>query len=294
MTHNQLSHNGELGERGVLAGRISICFFSSMSSCLLFCHSKSHRQLITCSASCGGGTMSRNRVCNNGCSTCQCVGAAAESQACNAQPCCTWTAVRDLRWGSEKQNLFQWSSWSTCSVTCGTGGAITRSRQCSCGSGVKPCLSETPKYHIFSAPDPPLNKSHAHNKLPAHALLATNHQLPAILATLSHQLSLWQHQLHAQLVTSHQLVLPADMLNHSMTLMETEERREWSLRLETQLAQMFEFGYLYVHYYATICTFRFSQNKVFSILWQFPFRSTLWKFIRIINYTTPKNIIPFL
>ncbi|CAB3399890.1 unnamed protein product [Caenorhabditis bovis] len=73
-----------------------------------------------CSATCGSGTTTRTRVCNNYCTTCQCIGQAQESKPCNSQPCCSWSA---------------WSSWSACSVTCGTGGAITRTRQCSCGSG---------------------------------------------------------------------------------------------------------------------------------------------------------------
>ncbi|CAI5455926.1 unnamed protein product [Caenorhabditis angaria] len=103
----------------------------------------------SCSASCGGGTMSRNRVCNNGCSSCQCVGASTESQTCNNQACCSYS---------------NWSAWSACSVTCGSGGSVTRTRQCSCGANAcvgarieqQPCqqLAACPCNTCYQPPTP--------------------------------------------------------------------------------------------------------------------------------------------
>lgn len=45
------------------------------------------------SASCGGGTSQRTRVCIDVCTGCQCIGAATEIQSCNTQPCCVWSSV---------------------------------------------------------------------------------------------------------------------------------------------------------------------------------------------------------
>ncbi|VDP09199.1 unnamed protein product [Heligmosomoides polygyrus] len=86
-----------------------------------------------CSASCGGGTCTRQRLCNNGCSSCQCVGAATETQTCNTQPCC---------------EMGPWSAWSECSVTCGTNGITYRTRQCSCIEG---CVGATSEQMVCNA-----------------------------------------------------------------------------------------------------------------------------------------------
>ncbi|KAK6060109.1 thrombospondin type 1 domain protein [Cooperia oncophora] len=40
-----------------------------------------------CTVSCGGGTRVRRRLCNGGCSTCQCLGSATDVQSCNTAPC---------------------------------------------------------------------------------------------------------------------------------------------------------------------------------------------------------------
>uniref|UniRef100_A0A7E4VNW9 Hemicentin-1 n=1 Tax=Panagrellus redivivus TaxID=6233 RepID=A0A7E4VNW9_PANRE len=72
-----------------------------------------------CSASCDGGFQYRQRTCNTQCGVCTCVGPVTDQQTCNLQPCCTWQ---------------DWSPWSECSVTCGSGGVRYRTRQCSCGN----------------------------------------------------------------------------------------------------------------------------------------------------------------
>ncbi|PAV80126.1 hypothetical protein WR25_24738 [Diploscapter pachys] len=42
------------------------------------------------SATCGGGYQARQRLCNNGCTTCQCVGESTQTEQCNTQPCQTY------------------------------------------------------------------------------------------------------------------------------------------------------------------------------------------------------------
>ncbi|CAD6191168.1 unnamed protein product [Caenorhabditis auriculariae] len=134
----------------------------------------------SCSASCGGGSMTRTRVCNNGCSVCQCVGSSSETQVCNSQPCCTWTA---------------WSSWSACSTSCGNNGVITRSRQCSCYSGCvgtsneqQPCSNQPacpttcstcqPQYNPPPPPPPPCTTCSA--PVPPPVTCTTCNQQPTI------------------------------------------------------------------------------------------------------------------
>ena len=69
-----------------------------------------------CSATCGGGTRVRTRPVLTpaayGGAACP---ALVESEACNTQPCAVDCVVSD------------WSTWSTCSATCG-GGTQTRTR----------------------------------------------------------------------------------------------------------------------------------------------------------------------
>lgn len=56
-----------------------------------------------CSVSCGGGSQSRNRICERG----DCQGSGVQTRSCNVHPC-------KGEWGC-------WSDWSPCSVTCGWG-----------------------------------------------------------------------------------------------------------------------------------------------------------------------------
>ncbi|XP_065505206.1 hemicentin-1 isoform X3 [Caloenas nicobarica] len=73
-----------------------------------------------CSETCGKGTQTRLRLCNNpapahGGSRCQ--GADAQTQVCNKRRCPV-----DGKWAA-------WSSWSACAVSCG-GGSRQRTRHC--------------------------------------------------------------------------------------------------------------------------------------------------------------------
>ncbi|KAK6045601.1 thrombospondin type 1 domain protein [Cooperia oncophora] len=94
-----------------------------------------------CSASCGGGTCTRTRLCNNACTTCQCVGAATQTMSCNTQPCCEYGP---------------WSPWSPCSVTCGTNGVTYRTRQCSCPEGCEGPANEQKVCNADQPCPPPL------------------------------------------------------------------------------------------------------------------------------------------
>ncbi|XP_013378635.1 SCO-spondin [Lingula anatina] len=73
-----------------------------------------------CSVTCGTGSQSRSRTCTNPPPSnggADCIGGTTESQICTLDPC-----PIDGGWGS-------WSTWSSCTVTCG-GGVISRSRSC--------------------------------------------------------------------------------------------------------------------------------------------------------------------
>ncbi|XP_043342030.1 hemicentin-1 isoform X3 [Cervus canadensis] len=75
----------------------------------------------TCSVSCGKGTQTRTRLCNNpppSFSGSYCDGAETQMQVCNERHC-----PIDGKWAT-------WTSWSACSVSCG-GGARQRTRDCS-------------------------------------------------------------------------------------------------------------------------------------------------------------------
>ncbi|XP_031566331.1 uncharacterized protein LOC116301419 [Actinia tenebrosa] len=76
----------------------------------------------SCSVSCGGGSQSRTRTCTNpapanGGSNCD--GPSSETQACSQTTCPT----------PIHGNWTEWSSWSSCSVSCG-GGSQSRTRTC--------------------------------------------------------------------------------------------------------------------------------------------------------------------
>ncbi|KAL3886367.1 hypothetical protein ACJMK2_026365 [Sinanodonta woodiana] len=87
----------------------------------------------SCSVTCGSGNMTRTRSCDNpapsnGGKTCE--GTVTESTSCSNETMC---AV-DGYWSN-------WTTWSSCSVTCGPGN-MTRSRLCNNPlpvNGGKPC-----------------------------------------------------------------------------------------------------------------------------------------------------------
>uniref|UniRef100_A0A7M5XCX9 SUEL-type lectin domain-containing protein n=1 Tax=Clytia hemisphaerica TaxID=252671 RepID=A0A7M5XCX9_9CNID len=74
----------------------------------------------SCTKSCGGGSQSRSRSCNNPAPKYggkACVGSATDSRACNTQNC-----PINGKWGS-------WSGYGSCNKKCGTGSQ-TRTRSC--------------------------------------------------------------------------------------------------------------------------------------------------------------------
>ncbi|KAK3095360.1 hypothetical protein FSP39_013702 [Pinctada imbricata] len=74
----------------------------------------------TCSVTCGGGTQNRERSCTNPVPQhggADCTGDSSQVQSCNKHSCPIDGAYSD------------WTSWDTCSVTCG-GGSQNRERTC--------------------------------------------------------------------------------------------------------------------------------------------------------------------
>ncbi|XP_058944976.2 coadhesin-like [Pocillopora verrucosa] len=89
-----------------------------------------------CSATCGGGQQSRLRTCTSpppkhGGRNCSELGSAVDSQICNPDPC------------PIDGNYTQWTEWSDCGVTCGSG-VQNRSRS---------CTNPTPQYDGKSCED---------------------------------------------------------------------------------------------------------------------------------------------
>nr|CAB3250296.1 A disintegrin and metalloproteinase with thrombospondin motifs gon-1 [Phallusia mammillata] len=68
-----------------------------------------------CTQTCGTGTKTRLRVCNRGATGTNCAGSSTDQQNCNSQACPLFSP---------------WTSWSTCSVTCGQG-QLSKTRTCS-------------------------------------------------------------------------------------------------------------------------------------------------------------------
>ena len=85
-------------------------------ACPVNCETSAWSSWSTCSKTCGSGTQTRTRTitkpASNGGQDC---GGLVENQSCNTQPCPSDCVMSD------------WSSWSTCSKTCG-GGTQTRTR----------------------------------------------------------------------------------------------------------------------------------------------------------------------
>ncbi len=70
-----------------------------------------------CSKTCGGGQHRRFRQCTDPITNEEsfCSGDGEETESCNEEDCPYWT---------------EWSEWTACSKTCGSGGSKTRVRQC--------------------------------------------------------------------------------------------------------------------------------------------------------------------
>ncbi|XP_039259105.2 A disintegrin and metalloproteinase with thrombospondin motifs gon-1-like isoform X1 [Styela clava] len=79
-----------------------------------------------CSATCGNGDRSRERECLNGDVGVDCFGSDFETESCNNGEC--------SRWG-------EYTPWSVCSVTCGTG-VVMRTRLCVRGSTGDDCIGD--------------------------------------------------------------------------------------------------------------------------------------------------------
>ena len=102
-------------------------------ACPLHCATSSFGAWSTCTKSCGNGAQSRSRsvtaVAAHGGYVCPYL---AQTQACNTHACPTDAVVE------------QWSSWSTCTKSCG-GGNQMRTRACTpaqFGGNMCPTLSE--------------------------------------------------------------------------------------------------------------------------------------------------------
>ena len=83
-----------------------------------------------CSVTCGDGTQTRTRTCDNHCPDLVMNDDINETQECNLVECKFWK-LRKLLWSifPGLPEYSQWTDWSDCSVTCGTG-LQTRQRTC--------------------------------------------------------------------------------------------------------------------------------------------------------------------
>lgn len=86
-----------------------------------------------CSRTCNGGTQVRTRTCQNGDA---CEGQNSQERSCNTEDCVVGKYITILVITPSVYSVYyieptwgQWSSWSACSDSCGTGTRM-RSRQC--------------------------------------------------------------------------------------------------------------------------------------------------------------------
>uniref|UniRef100_UPI00193A61B8 uncharacterized protein LOC120335429 n=1 Tax=Styela clava TaxID=7725 RepID=UPI00193A61B8 len=85
------------------------------------------RRWSSCSATCGGGSRTRTRVCINSGDRITCDGIASQTEDCNEKACPSFS---------------NWSSWSSCSESCG-GGIRRQSRTCNNGYFGEPgCIGD--------------------------------------------------------------------------------------------------------------------------------------------------------
>ncbi|KAK6757403.1 hypothetical protein RB195_015308 [Necator americanus] len=86
-----------------------------------------------CTVSCGGGQHARQRLCNNGCSTCQCIGSAVDVQSCNTAPC-------PARCSTCQQPQYDPPTPAPC-TTCGNPITLAPCPTCSYPTTPSPCLT---------------------------------------------------------------------------------------------------------------------------------------------------------
>uniref|UniRef100_A0A7M5XD32 SUEL-type lectin domain-containing protein n=1 Tax=Clytia hemisphaerica TaxID=252671 RepID=A0A7M5XD32_9CNID len=104
----------------------------------------------SCTKSCGGGSQSRSRSCNNPAPKYggkACVGSATDSRACNTQNC-----PIDGKWGA-------YGAYSKCSKDCG-GGSQSRSRSCNNPApkyGGKACVGSATDSRACNTQNCPIN-----------------------------------------------------------------------------------------------------------------------------------------
>nr|XP_018669341.1 SCO-spondin-like [Ciona intestinalis] len=95
--------DGVIGDQGCI-GQTSGSKACNVHGCPFFTE---YTSWSACNASCGGGHKSRTRTCENGnVGQDGCVGDTVNHQSCNVFACASWS---------------DWSGWTSCSATCGSG-----------------------------------------------------------------------------------------------------------------------------------------------------------------------------